>query len=143
MSTRAAIGMEMPDGTVRTIGLHFDGYPAHAGAILDGYYKTQKKVEELIALGEISTLGIGISKEQGTVAYRRDKGEDGYFNPQEFRNAEVFWIAGFKYFGADFIYLYSGGKWFCKWLHKGEIMEIKTIFGHENDNDNTSKKQEK
>lgn len=128
MSTRAAIGMEMPNGTVKAIYLHNDGYPAYAGAILAGYYKTPEQVWELIALGEISSLGIGISNEQGTEAYTRDFGDEPV-DPKEFRNAETFWKAGLEYFNVEWLYLYQNGKWYSTGRTiKGEIFKVKTIF---------------
>ena len=56
MSTSAAIGVRQPDGTVRAIRLNWDGYVAHAGAILGGWYKTAEEVNALIALGDLSEI---------------------------------------------------------------------------------------
>ena len=56
MSTSAAIGIKLPDGTVRAIRLNWDGYVAHAGAILGGWYKTAEEVNDLIALGDFSEI---------------------------------------------------------------------------------------
>ena len=36
MSTSAAIGIKLPDGSVKAIRLNWDGYVAHAGTILGG-----------------------------------------------------------------------------------------------------------
>ena len=35
MSTNAAIGMTMPDGTIKAVYLHWDGYIAHAPCVID------------------------------------------------------------------------------------------------------------
>ena len=56
MSTSAAIGIRQPDGTVRAIRLNWDGYVAHTGAILGGWYKTAEEVNALIALGDLSKI---------------------------------------------------------------------------------------
>ena len=59
MSTNAAIGMTMPDGTIKAVYLHWDGYISDdgAGETLAEHYKDRAKVEKLIALGFLSSLG--------------------------------------------------------------------------------------
>lgn len=86
MATRSRIGMEMADGSVKSIYCHWDGYPSHNGSILIENYKDRKKVEALIELGSISSLSENVVPEGGehsfaspqegvTVAYHRDRGE--------------------------------------------------------------------
>ena len=85
MSTRSRIGILNSDGSVKSIYCHWDGYPSNNGAILLEHYTDAKKVEELIALGDISSLGSKISTdkphsfddpvEDVVVAYGRDRGE--------------------------------------------------------------------
>ena len=43
MSTRGAIGMPQPDGTIRTVYVHHDAYVAGVGAILAAGMKRRKK----------------------------------------------------------------------------------------------------
>lgn len=57
MSTRSRIGMEMPDGTIKSIYCHWDGYPEGVGKELEKSYQDPKKIEELLNLGDISSLG--------------------------------------------------------------------------------------
>lgn len=57
MSTRSRIGMKMPDGTIKSIYCHWDGYPEGVGKVLEKYYNDPKKIEELLDLGDISSLG--------------------------------------------------------------------------------------
>lgn len=86
MATRSRIGMEMADGSVKSIYCHWDGYVSHNGAILAEHYTDPKKVEALIELGAISSLNENVKPENGdhsfnspqegvTVAYHRDRGE--------------------------------------------------------------------
>ena len=88
MSTRSRIGMEMPNGEVRSIYCHYDGYPSGVGAMLKEHYTNPEKLESLIALGDISILGQFVSvnipgvvhtfenpNDGVTVAYHRDRGE--------------------------------------------------------------------
>ena len=87
MSTRSLIGI-VKDKDVEFIYCHNDGYIEGVGATLQAHYDTKEKVEQLIALGDISCLGPEpISKPEywelnvenlfaeNTVAYK-DRGED-------------------------------------------------------------------
>jgi hypothetical protein len=88
MATRSRIGIEQADGTVKSIYCHWDGYPKWVGRLLVEHYLMRDKVESLMALGSISTLGEQVEPtgrvdhsfelpEDGiTVAYHRDLGED-------------------------------------------------------------------
>ena len=105
MATRSRIAIEDQDGTVRSIYCHWDGYPEYNGVVLKKNYQTQEKVEELIALGSISTLMPLVAPPEGathtfdnplntvTVAYHRDRGEElsikSHRNVQEFANSDI------------------------------------------------------
>jgi hypothetical protein len=84
MSTRSLINVKCSDGKVKSIYVHFDGY-AHLET-LQTHYNSQELAEQLISLGDLSSLG----KSAGTppqghsfddpvegycVAYGRDRGE--------------------------------------------------------------------
>jgi len=85
MSTRSRIAIELPDGSVKSIYCHNDGYLDHNGRILNNFYADREKVRALIKLGDISSLSEEIfptgphsfSNPQGgvVVAYHRDRGE--------------------------------------------------------------------
>jgi len=83
--TRSNIGIEAKNGSIKYIYCHWDGYVNGVGATLLKYYKDPKKIKELIALGDISSLGKEIGKKQDfenpkddwTLAYGRDRGEKG------------------------------------------------------------------
>lgn len=72
MSTRSRIAIETESGTVKSIYCHFDGYVSGVGKTLYNHYD-KEKLEELIELGDISSLG---ESTENTVAYHRDRGED-------------------------------------------------------------------
>lgn len=57
MSTNAMIYAKQADGKVKGIYLHWDGYPAWAGKHLLQGYNTKEKVNELVSLGDLSSLG--------------------------------------------------------------------------------------
>lgn len=91
MSTRSRIGIENPDGTIRSIYCHFDGYPDGVGDTLIKHYSDPVKLRQLIDLGSISILGEEIGEQHDfnarrdfedsdprskwTLAYGRDRGE--------------------------------------------------------------------
>ena len=56
MSTRTLISAKMV-GKVFTIYCHHDGYPAHIAPLLLEVYNTQEKIEALIMLGDMSSIG--------------------------------------------------------------------------------------
>lgn len=56
MSTRSRIGIQLNDGTVKSIYCHHDGYKAYVGEILKEYYTNPDDIEKLVALGDISSL---------------------------------------------------------------------------------------
>jgi len=88
MATRSRIAIENQDGTVQSIYCHWDGYVSGVGKTLFNHYD-REKLEKLIKLGDISSLGILLeptdpnhtfeNPQKGvTVAYCRDRGEDFY-----------------------------------------------------------------
>ena len=89
MATRSRIGIQNEDGTVSSVYCHWDGYPDHNGKILISNYTERERVEELIALGSISSLRKDIAPAPGsdhsfekpqedvTIAYHRDRGRGG------------------------------------------------------------------
>ena len=97
MSTRSRIGVLRTPESVESVYCHFDGYPEGVGRVLLDHWTDPKKVNALIALGDLSALGEEIGEDQGTkwfderwetigrtpedpryvwtVAYTRDRGE--------------------------------------------------------------------
>ena len=105
MATRSRIAIENQDGTVTSIYCHFDGYLAGAGKKLFEHYD-REKLEELIALGDISQLGTSI---EDTVAYHRDRNEDLHF--KTFPNVPDLFDYGFES-GMEYVYcLTKNGIW--------------------------------
>ena len=89
MSTRSNIGIINRNGSVETIYCHSDGYPSYNGAILLEHYSNEDKLRELLALGDISSLGAEVGEKHSfddyelaqannwTRVYGRDRGEKG------------------------------------------------------------------
>ena len=72
MATRSRIGIENQDESISSIYCHWDGYPEGVGATLKEFYSDRKNLQQLLDLGDISSLGDDIAT---TVAYHRDRGE--------------------------------------------------------------------
>ena len=85
MGTRSTIAIQNANGTVTGIYCHWDGYTSNNGRILQDYYTTEAAVRELIALGDLSSLGetVGTKHDFNRApdgecnAYGRDRGETG------------------------------------------------------------------
>lgn len=54
MSTRALVGIELNDGTVRSSYVHSDGYPDYLGDLLINHYSDPEILREAIELGDAS-----------------------------------------------------------------------------------------
>lgn len=127
MSTRCQIAIEDANGTVRSVYCHHDGYVTGVGAILVQSYSTSEKVEQLLALGSLSSVGellqqiqnevvavlLHIPHPSGCVAYHRDRGED-YRPPQKWNSADEMADYVLKNFLGDYVYLFRNGDWYVK-----------------------------
>jgi hypothetical protein len=127
MGTRSGIAVAHGD-KIKAVYCHWDGYLEHNGYILDRFYDSVK-ANNLVALGDLSSLGADIGKEQefdtpneyledvehnfltsvGVQCkfYGRDRGESGtefkvFFSEQEFVNG----IDG------EYFYLMRDGVWY-------------------------------
>lgn len=104
MGTRSTIALERNDGTVIQVYCHWDGYLSGVGATLYGYYNTPEKLEELIEMGDISSLDLDL---ESTVFYHRDRGEE--LQCSLFENYDIFSEDGDS---QSYNYLMRGGELF-------------------------------
>lgn len=56
MATRSTIAIEREDGTVAQVYCHWDGYLSNNGVLLQQHYTDAEKIEQLMALGDLSSL---------------------------------------------------------------------------------------
>lgn len=83
MGTRSRIGIENEDGTITSIYCHWDGYVFNNGAMLYHYYDNVDKINQLMELGDLSSLGPEIGEKhdwnsdnkEWCLSYGRDRGE--------------------------------------------------------------------
>jgi len=113
MGTRSTIAIQNTDGTVTGIYCHWDGYLSNNGRILQENYTTEDAVRELIALGDLSSLGetVGTKHDFDNAprnecnAYGRDRGERGV-EAATHRS----WTELLEAFGQQYDYLFTPGK---------------------------------
>jgi len=139
MGTRSMIAIQNPyNKTVRAVYCHWDGYLEHNGAILQKHYSNSPKVNNLIALGDISSLRPEIGEKHDfsrldstlpeaeyealygnmTTYYGRDRGETG----TEFKVFDTLAKACDHYTWSDYYYCfkytkasdYTTGEWHYK-----------------------------
>ena len=130
MSTNAAIGLAMLNGTIHAVYLHWDGYITHGGAgeTLAKHYTDRTKVEKLISLGFLSSLGAEVDPDPAhphswsnpqpcvTVAYHRDRKEP--LQPAvEFKDRDSFAEEAKGCLWAEYAYLFEDGRWLVCDLH--------------------------
>ena len=120
MGTRSTIGILNDDGSITGIYCHWDGYPEYVGKILLNHYTNPSVINELMNLGDLSSLGENVypteshtydnPQKKVCVAYGRDRGETD-------TNSHTFDAPGDGYeqwgskIGADYQYLFSNDKW--------------------------------
>ena len=138
MATRGTIAMVRNDGCVVQVYSHWDNYLENNGRLLVQYYNTQEKVEELLSLGDISSLGSCIgerhpfdtfnqermsaedlaldarAKEEGwTLYYGRDRGEADT-QARVFKDVAEYEAKGDSGMFEEFNYLFIDGRWYYK-----------------------------
>jgi hypothetical protein len=127
MATRSHIGKLLPNGKVKYIYCHWDGYLDHNGRILVDHYNTSEKVDELLELGNLSVLAPEIGEKQDfenkqrnqnyCLAYGRDRDEKD-------QGPKTCNLNDYKPEFVDYVYLYNEQGWNWK---KSEEGEFKTV----------------
>ena len=102
MATRSAIGIKRDDGTIKAIYCHFDGYPSNNGRILKNHYKDPDKINELIDMGDISSLEEDPDFKKTYISRGELDCTCGIFE-----NLEDF----FNHYGVDYYYIFENGNW--------------------------------
>ena len=115
MATRSHIGIKNSDGTIDYIYCHWDGYPSHNGEILVNNYTTRESINQLLDLGDLSSLDETIEK---CIAYHRDKGESRLGT----QRGNVLFETILQDDGVDYVYIFDNNKWECyNTFHKKPI----------------------
>jgi hypothetical protein len=126
MATRNRIAIENQDGSVTSVYCHWDGHIKTNGVILNNNYATTDKVEELIALGDLSSLDKTLEK---TISYHRNNGED--FNQTPFSDVEELFEDGFRS-GVEYIYCFTkDGIWLVNGYGSNQVQVLKEVIEDE------------
>jgi hypothetical protein len=139
MSTRSDIITKLSTGKWAgkwgRIYCHFDGHPEHVGKILMEHYTDQAKIEQLIGLGHISSLGqdtgekhdfervpFGRSPGYDTMAYGRDHGKsDTSAYIQD--SLEEVWPPADTW--TEFTYVWKDNEWWVAYPRSGALSLVK------------------
>ena len=137
MGTRSMIGKLEADGTVTAIYCHWDGYAEGVGHTLMKHYRDVAKIDALMALGDLSSLGAEIGEKHPSssyevqmtseqynelygnmcLSYARDRGEL-ETQSKTYANIDVYAENALRDFGGEFLYLYEDSFWHC-WSSTG------------------------
>ena len=151
MGTRSMIAIENPNSkAVKAVYCHWDGYLQHNGSLLEKHYSASPKVNNLIALGDLSSLGTQIgevhpfsphgskedealykhAKDMGYCTfYQRDRGEDA---PYKFFSNIKEAVAYYDGSWCEYFYLFrydidqEAGKWFYRTRENGRWKRLAT-----------------
>lgn len=151
MGTRSMIAIENPHSkAIKAIYCHWDGYLQHNGSILNKHYSDSPKVNNLIALGDLSSLrpNIGVKHEFSTIGmtkaeqeahealhadsctyYTRDRGEDApYKHFNSVKEAQAYYDGSW----CEYFYLFKydadleSGKWYYRTREDGRWKRLAT-----------------
>jgi hypothetical protein len=151
MGTRSMIGIENPNTkVVKAVYCHWDGYLQHNGSILNKHYTASPKVNNLIALGDLSSLRpeIGVKHafssfelpaeereaheklvEDMCTFYTRDRGETAPYKRFETAKEAVAYYDGSW---CEYFYLFKydedleSGKWYYRTRETGRWKRLST-----------------
>jgi len=114
MATRSSVAMATGEG-IRSVYVHWDGYPAGVGATLDAHWQDPNKLEQLMDRGDLSflapemgenTFGYGKTNQEVCLFYI-DRGED---SPALMHQNIGEWISHRKGNGCEYGYFWNGEK---------------------------------
>lgn len=139
MSTRSNIARLLDGGKVEAIYCHFDGYPEGVGLTLIEHYTTADKVNKLIELGNISSLGEFLEPQEdtsiySTQAYRRDRGETGIHTESTLYESVEDYIATISHpaTGIEYVYIFTNHNewegWDCARMKRVD-WEVVKVYG--------------
>jgi hypothetical protein len=133
MGTRSTIAVKHGE-RIKAVYCHWDGYVKGVGATLHEHYQASPKANNLIALGNISSLQAEIGEqhafskfdtpgiemrvhnEDWCTFYGRDRGEQ----EQEFKSfgSEAEWMDYYDGSGAEYYYIMDAGVWYVSAYRK-------------------------
>lgn len=130
MSTRSVVGKYIGENKYKVIYVHFDGYLSGVGKILYGYYANEHKVDDLLELGDLSSIDRDVGSVHSydnpingwCVAYGRDRGEDDCNATIIQGSIDVLNSYAHGRWG-EYLYVFKDNKWYWNRC-SGELMEL-------------------
>ena len=149
MATRSAIGIKHGD-VIKAVYCHWDGYVEYNGQVLNHFYTNSVKVNKLIAMGDLSSLGAEIGTKHdfghqwaddehvpiGTTGfvvnpectyYGRDRDDPSPF--RSFMSEEDF-LDHYDHCGVEVYYLFDHGVWYVK-EYRGKFKPLHEVLSRE------------
>lgn len=129
MSTHCLICRKNADTSYDYIYCHWDGYYEHAGNILLKYYNTKEKVDDLIALGDLSSIGKKLNPTTDShsfdnpepdvcVAYGRDRRE---------KDVSPHHCTAIDLNAEEYVYLYENDEWYTAVTHPTKPTKLQKL----------------
>lgn len=129
MSTHCLICRKNADTSYDYIYCHWDDYYEHAGNILLKYYNTKEKVDDLIALGDLSSISKKLNPTTDShsfdnpepdvcVAYGRDRHK---------KDVGPHHCAAIDLNEEEYVYLYEDGEWYTAVTHQTKPTELQKL----------------
>lgn len=135
MGTHSRIGKLLPNGKVRSIYCHYDGYvQGGVGEDLLTHYQDESKIDALLDLGNLSGIGKEIGEKQDfydlpninpnwCLAYERDRGQKN--QEATLTNSEQEYLKDANNY--SYIYLYKDGEWWFTDTYQDRYSGLQTI----------------
>ena len=132
MATRATIA-KLDNNKVKEIYLHSDGYLEHVGRVLDGHYRDESKVDELLEHGDVSSLNENIGEKlpfndymsfhekKQCRFYHRDRGEKLRI---EILTSEKDILDYASSCCAEYVYMFAFGYWYVYDFENKSFVEL-------------------
>ena len=108
MSTRSLIAIELPNGKVKSIYVHSDGYVEGNGKLLVDHYATYDKAIKLFDYGDCSYLGETTNE---CSFYQRDWDRGDKCPTTTYNNEYCLMYDNSGATMIEYIYIYKGGEW--------------------------------
>ena len=97
--------------------LHREGYAEYSGLLLQKYYATTEQVDRLLALGDMSSLGISVSD---CLFYNRDCKESWEQVKPKLRNLQ-------EICSEEWVYIWNGTQWMGSESNSFDLVTIQEL----------------
>ncbi len=135
MATRSTIALEFADGTVQQVYCHWDGYIEYNGIVLQKFWSDPFKLQTLIDLGSLSSLGSELGEQHDFSArseyvdniatqctfYGRDRNENDV-GAKKFKNFDDY-VDNHQFEEFEYI-LRTDGKWYVSRYPNKRYVEL-------------------